>query len=127
MEILKITARKDTPYVFFDSETGILEISGKSLPEDAVKFYAPLVSWIEEYIKSPKSTTVLNLKFIYINTASSKKVIEMISILVKSKSIDKELKINWYYKKDDEEQREEGEDYSDMVNYPFNFIENVRF
>jgi hypothetical protein len=126
MDNLKITARKDTPYVSFDSESGILEISGKSLPEDAVKFYAPLVSWVEDYLKSSNSTTVLNLKFIYINTASSKKVIEIINILVKSNAADKDLKINWYYKKDDEEQREEGEDYSDMVNYPFNFIENVR-
>jgi len=127
MEKLKINARKDTPYVLFDEETGIFEISGKSLPEDAVKFYSPIINWIEEYIKSPKDPTVVNFKFMYINTASSKKVIEIISLFVRIKSVKKELRINWHYKRDDEEQREEGEDYSDIVNYPFNFIEYTRF
>ncbi len=127
MDILKINARKDTPYILFDEETGIFEISGKSLPEDAIRFYAPVIAWIEEYVKSPKAITTLNLKFWYINTASSKKVIEMINILVRSKLPSSELNINWYYKRDDEEQREEGEDYSEMVNYPFNIIEYRRF
>jgi len=126
MEKLKINARKDTPFIFFDAETGILEISGKSLPEDAIRFYAPVIDWINEYIKKPKNKTVINFKFLYINTASSKKLIEIINILVANKISDNELQINWYFKRDDEEQREEGEDYSEMVNYPFNFIEYYR-
>jgi hypothetical protein len=127
MDILKINGRKDTPYVCFDEETGIFEISGRSLPEDAIKFYSPILKWIEEYVRSPRVVNTLNFKFMYINTASSKKVIEIISLFVKHISPPKQLNINWYYKRDDEEQREEGEDYSEMVNYPFNFIEYVKF
>lgn len=127
MEKLKIPARLDTPYVFFDEETGVFEVSGKSLPEDALKFYKPILLWIEEYMRSPRDLTILNLKFVYINTASSKMVIEIINAFVKNKHPKKELRINWYYKREDEEQREEGEDYSEMVKYPFNFIDYVRF
>ncbi len=127
MENLKVNARKDTPYVLLDVEIGVLEIAGKSLPEDANKFYAPIITAIEEYIKSPQETTTLNLRFLYINTASSKKVIEILNLFIKNKSPEKKLVINWFYKRDDEDQFEEGKDYSDMVNHPFNYIEYVRF
>jgi len=127
MEKLIISAKVDTPYVCFDEITGVFEISGKSLPEDALKFYKPVLSWIEEYMRSPRDLTTLDLKFVYVNTASSKMVIEIINLFVKSKHPKKELRINWHYKREDEEQREEGEDYSEMVNYPFNFVEYIKF
>jgi len=127
MEKLMIAAKIDTPYVNFDELSGEFEISGKSLPEDALKFYKPILLWIEEYMRSPREITTLNLKFIYVNTSSSKMVIEIINTFVKNKHPKKELRINWFYKKDDEEQLEEGEDFSQMVNYPFNFIEYVKY
>jgi len=122
MDRLKINERKDTPYVLFNIETGIFEISGKSLPEDAGVFFSPILAWVNEYIKTPCDTTTINLKFIYINTASSKKILEIIDLFVKNKLPQKKLIINWYYKIDDEEQREEGEDFADLVNYPFNLL-----
>ncbi len=127
MENLIIAAKHDTPYVNFNQTTGNFEITGKSLPEDALKFYKPILLWIEEYMRSPRDLTILNLKFVYVNTASSKMVIEIINLFVKHKQPKKELRINWHYKRDDEEQLEEGEDYSEMVNYPFNFVEYTKF
>ncbi len=127
MEKLTIPAKVDTPYVCFDEISGIFEISGKSLPEDALKFYKPIMIWIEEYMRSPRDLTILNLKFVYVNTASSKMVIEILNLFVKSKPPKKELRINWHFKREDEEQLEEGENYSEMVNYPFNYIEYTKF
>jgi hypothetical protein len=127
MDNLLIPAKVDTPYVCFDELTGVFEISGKSLPEDSVRFYRPVLTWVEEYMRSPRDITTLNLKFVYINTSSSKMVIEIISLFVKNKQPRKELRINWHYKKDDDEQREEGEEYSDLVKYPFNLVEYIKF
>ena len=122
MDNLKINERKDTPYILFNIDTGIFEISGKSLPEDANIFFSPIIAWVTAYVKASKDITTLNLKFVYINTASSKKILEIVDLFVKNKKPKNELIINWFYKIEDEEQREEGEDYADMVNYPFKLI-----
>ena len=47
MEILKIESTEDNPRIVLDRESNILEISGRSLPEDVKTFYEPMMSWIE--------------------------------------------------------------------------------
>lgn len=123
MNRLLINSQIDTPLVNFNFNTGVLEISGKSLPEDVNKFYNPIEQWLIDYFKSPKDLTTLNLKFFYLNSSSSKKILEIIKICIDEKPIEKQLVINWYYKKDDDEQLEEGQCFSEMLFYPFNFIE----
>ena len=41
-ETLLLEQTEYTPKVVFDAETGTLELSGRSLPEDTVLFYDPL-------------------------------------------------------------------------------------
>ena len=53
MELLKIESSEDNPRIVLDRESNILEISGRSLPEDVNTFYEPMMSWIEEYAKDP--------------------------------------------------------------------------
>jgi hypothetical protein len=63
MEILKIESTEDSPQIVLDRESNILEISGRSLPEDVNTFYEPTMSWIEEYAKDPLDVTVFSFKF----------------------------------------------------------------
>ena len=35
-------------------KAGIMEIKGRSIPENSIEFYKPLVDWLDEYAKSPK-------------------------------------------------------------------------
>ena len=41
-----------TPSVAFDF-TGILEIKGKSIPENSLEFYRPVFEWLDLYSQSP--------------------------------------------------------------------------
>ena len=52
MDSLKIQGNHEVPDVSFES-FGLLQISGKSLPEDANEFYMPLRNWVTEYAKQP--------------------------------------------------------------------------
>lgn len=58
----------------------------------------------------------------YLNTSSSKSLME---ILKRFEAINKpnEVIINWHYEKCDEDIMEIGQDYQDIMNRPFNFIE----
>src|SRR5687767_1036366 len=98
MEILKIDAKYDTPKVILDKSNNVFEITGRSIPEDATEFYAPVLKWIEDYSKSPNKNTCFVFKLDYINTSSSR-VIQ--NILLSLKPIGG-MKIEWLYKEDDQ-------------------------
>ena len=119
MELINIAATDETPKVVLDAEKGILEFSGKSLPEDVTVFYNPILKWLEEYAAAPKNPTILVLKMDYFNTASSKLILD---ILMKLEEIHEEhscVKVEWHHLEDDEDMQEAGEEFADIVEIPF--------
>ncbi|MFN3556752.1 MAG: DUF1987 domain-containing protein [Bacteroidales bacterium] len=119
MEVIKIKGTEDTPNVILDAESNIIEFSGRSLPEDVVTFYAPVLQWIEEYAKSPNPKTEVIFRLEYFNTASSKILLD---ILLKFEDIlneGNEVVVQWYFQEDDEDMQEAGEEYSEIVDIPF--------
>jgi hypothetical protein len=123
MKIFKMTAKEYTPYVLLDAKKGLIEVSGRSFPEDANRFYKPILNWIEEYLTTPNSITQLNFRFTYFNTASSKKILELIKKISVLKKTDNKLLINWYYEEGEEDMLGAGNDFSSVVDVPFKFIE----
>jgi len=119
MEVIKIKGTDDTPNVILDAQSNIIEFSGRSLPEDVVTFYAPVLQWIEEYAKSANAKTEVIFRLEYFNTASSKILLD---ILLKFEDIHndgKEVVVQWYFQEDDEDMQEAGEEYSEIVDVPF--------
>lgn len=119
MEVIKIKGTDDTPNVILDAESKIIEFSGRSLPEDVVTFYAPVLNWIEEYAKTPNSRTEVIFRLEYFNTASSKILLD---ILLKFEDIHNngnEVIVQWYFQEDDEDMEEAGQEYSEIVDIPF--------
>ena len=78
METLRLEATDDLPCVMFNFFKGIFEISKRSLPENAVVFYDPLVNSILEYMKTPNEETTVTFHFDYISTSSTKQIMKMI-------------------------------------------------
>ena len=117
MEILNIEATEDTPKIVLDKQNGIFEISGRSLPEDSAEFYGPVLEWIEKYTASPNSATVFSFKLEYFNTASSKLILDILSALEDIKG----TKVDWYFHDEDEDMEEAGQEFSELVEIPFEF------
>ncbi|MBS1234075.1 MAG: hypothetical protein H6R34_639, partial [Bacteroidetes bacterium] len=72
MEPINIEGTPKTPSVKFDKESGVMEIKGRSIPENSIEFYKPLVDWLEDYAKSPLKRTQVDVQLEYFNTSSSK-------------------------------------------------------
>ncbi|MEA3316747.1 MAG: DUF1987 domain-containing protein [Bacteroidota bacterium] len=125
MESISIEGTPKTPTIKFDAETGVVEIKGRSIPENSIEFYKPLVEWLEEYIENPKKTTVVNIQLEYFNTSSSKCILDVFKKLEAIKKARNEVIINWYYEEDDEDMLEAGEDYESIIRVPFKMIEVV--
>ena len=52
-EPLNIVKQEDTPSVILDKEQGLFEIGHRSLPENAIAFYEPILNWLNEYKSAP--------------------------------------------------------------------------
>ena len=112
-----------TPLINFDPSTGNFELNGKSIPENSILFYKPLFEWLENYIQSPSSKTVLNIQLAYFNTSSSKCIVDLFKKLeLISKNNKGVAEINWMYDEADEDMLEAGEDYKSIIKIPFNLI-----
>ncbi len=125
MESIFIEGTQKTPSVKFDCKTGIIEIKGRSIPENSIEFYKPLVDWLEEYAKKPVDKTQVNVQLEYFNTSSSKCILDVFKKLEVIHKAKHDVVINWYYEEDDEDMLEAGEDYESIIRVPFKMIEIV--
>lgn len=122
MDTIKIMGTDDTPTVILDAENEVFEISGRSLPEDVTAFYDPILNWLEDYSGSPCTKTVFTFKLVYFNTASSKLLLDILMKLEQLSEDGNDVLVRWYYPEDDEDMQEAGEEYSDIVDVPFEAV-----
>lgn len=119
METIKIKASDDTPNVTLDPANELFEISGRSLPEDVAAFYQPILDWLDEYANSPCKQTAFAFKLVYFNTASSKLLLDVMLKLEEIHEAGHDVVVKWFYPDDDEDMKEAGEEYADIVDIPF--------
>lgn len=119
METIKIQGTEDTPKIILDAENEIMEISGRSLPEDVAVFYEPVLNWLKEYGENPNEHTIFHFRLTYFNTASSKLLLDILMILEELKEKGNDVLIKWHYPEEDEDMEEAGDEYADIVDVPF--------
>ena len=122
MEALDIRATNDTPKVLLDPGNDVFEISGRSLPEDVVSFYQPVLDWLDEYKYTPNEITEFVFKYIYFNTATSKLIQDILIKLEEISEEGNEVRVIWYYEEDDEDMLDLGEEFSENIDIPFEII-----
>jgi hypothetical protein len=122
MDILKIEGTDDTPQIVLDPN-GSFEISGRSMPEDVAHFYQPVFSWLETYLENPAPKTEVHFRMHYFNTASSKMLMDVMIKLEEIKDTGPEINIYWHFPSGDDDMKEAGEEYADMIEIPFQIIE----
>ncbi len=123
MSSLQVEGTPKTPHINFDGETGLLEIRGRSIPENSIDFYKPLIDWIDKYGRSPLQKTALHVQLEYFNTSSSKCILDVFKKLEAIRAAGNEVTVLWHYEQDDEDMLEAGEDYAGIINVPFKMIQ----
>lgn len=117
-------ATRTTPGIDINLEqgSGHIKLSGRSSPENSVQFYSPVM---EALRMNHANLTELNVdvRLEYFNTSSSKCLYDIFKNLKQIEQQKIELNINWYYEPMDEDMFEAGEDYSELLDLEFNFIE----
>jgi hypothetical protein len=121
MKKISIEPSTKTPTVIMDPEQGLVEIKGRSIPENSVEFYKPVMEWLDEYSNNSTatSTTNVNIQLEYFNTSSSKCILDIFKKLELIHKKSNNIVINWFYEEDDEDMQEAGEDYQAIIKVPF--------
>ncbi len=122
MEKYSIEGTPKTPSINFDLNGGILEVKGRSIPENSIEFYKPLVDALDKYASNAKPATTVNVQLEYFNTSSSKCILDVFKKLEGINKGGSAVTINWHYEEDDEDMLEAGEDYQAIINVPFKMI-----
>jgi hypothetical protein len=98
---------RETPSINFNFSTGVLAIGDESLPEDPKVFYKPIIEKLEEYLATSPQKVVFEMKMVYFNTSSSKKLMDIFELFLKYPEVDTIIK--WYYA--DEDMKDDGDDF----------------
>ncbi|MFP4620547.1 MAG: DUF1987 domain-containing protein [Bacteroidales bacterium] len=123
MENLNIAETIKTPGVYFDAHSGVLKINGRAIPENPEDFFSNIFEWLFDYFKNPMKETVVHIQLEYINSGSSKFILEFFHILEEKHQNGHYSKVNWYYEEDDEAVYELGKHYQSLLKMPFELIE----
>lgn len=124
MENFILEGTPKSPRVEFNAATGVLLISGRSIPENAREFYRPMIDWLEKYTSNSKQRTEFDICLEYFNTSSSKALFDLFktaeNLHVSGKSA---VTVKWKYENDDWEMRDAGLEYSRIIQIPVEMIE----
>lgn len=123
-QLRKISLEKkpDTPKIEMNAQDGLLEITGRSLPENAELFYEPVLEWINSYTELAPERTVLKIDLEYFNSSSVKQVLMILVKLEELSRSGKEVLVVWNYNEDDELMEMKGRELESIVELPFDLV-----
>jgi hypothetical protein len=108
---------KNCPGIFYYPGNNMLEITGRSIPENPELIFRKLDVWINSHFEKNQALSV-NISLEYINSGSSKYLYEILKKLTLQANSGKKVVLKWLYEEDDEAMLELGEHYRDTAGIP---------
>ncbi len=115
--MLYIEKTINTPKVKFDN--GVLVISGRCIPENAILFFEPLFKYIVEYSLNPLPLTTVNIFMEYSNSSTNRSLMTIFTLFEKFFESGNKIDINWYFEAGDEFMMDLGNDFKSILKMPF--------
>lgn len=122
MEPVYRTKTQDTPDVILDRDKNKFYFAGRSLSENPVEFYLPLVRWFDQYLEQPVEKTVVEFQFEYYNSSSARILANILGKLENLHKSGSRVEIHWYYKVNDKDMLESGQRYAEAFALPFYYF-----
>ncbi len=135
MRIIDLEKSEKTPEIILDSNKRVLSIRGNCLPENIRNLSREVLEKLEVYYKenitasaSERDKSVFRVIFRlgYFNSASAKFIADVIILSADYAKKGCNLKIYWYYDEDDHDMLEAGEEMSQLVSVPMEFVAVVK-
>lgn len=114
-----------TPEIRFDPTAGRFFIGGNSYPENSLKFYGPVLQWVQAWANrhTPTSETlVVEVRLEYFNTSTAKVLLDLFRLFESLYERGQPIQIRWIYLAEDTEMEDAGIDYQAAVKVPFELV-----
>jgi hypothetical protein len=131
MNRLSIEGTEDSPTIILDAKANSFIFSGESRPENTAAFYAPVIRWLfefEAYLldrrenEQPIPAIRFIFRFEYFNSTSAKYIMDILKRLQSLHQLKYPLTIEWQYVAYDEDMLEAGQEWSKLIDAPFEFV-----
>jgi len=131
MEKIRLEATEKSPGIFFDPQDKTFEMEGNSRPENVRDFFIPVIEKLrknlDEFMNreealTPEHPLKCTFKLEYFNSSSAKFISDMLVIIGNYNKKGLPVKLYWYFKEGDEDMLEVGEDFSEMIDMPFQMV-----
>lgn len=118
MEAFVREKTKSTPLIHLDPSQGRLHIQGESYPENAAKFYSPMLEWLQGYLDQLDQDSVhVDIELIYFNSSSSKVFMNFFDMLEEAAARGVSVTVQWKYHEDNDTALECGEEFQEDLEY----------
>lgn len=123
MEPFVLSATEHTPAIRLDPAQGLMEIRGRSIPENADRFFTPLHGIVEQYATAPQATSLLRVELTYFNSSTAKYLLDLFrqweDLHASGRS---QVRMEWLHARHDADMAEAGEDYRALLEFPVKLI-----
>lgn len=121
--IITIDPSEDTPTVIMDPNKPEIVLKGSSFPEDAIQFYSPIITWLNDIGDKLNKPLVCEFNYSILSSASNKMVFEILLKLEKLAEKGKDVRVKWMYSGYDEDMYDEGRGFKESMKLKFDLIE----
>ena len=106
-----------TPEILLNASTGKCSITGESYLEEPFPLYDAVLDWLTKFVSSSDKSLELNIQLTYINSTSSRAILDLFRGISQLKKTHNRIQVNWRYPSEDEDDfneiKEEGEEFID--------------
>lgn len=118
LDRIEIDETKLTPRVLLDLDKGYMLIRGSSYSEDPFEVYQKILDWIDERLAPADCEVICDMGFDFINSSSHKYISHILLRLQKIYMEGRPVTVNWLYEEYDEDMKELGADFVDIMSVP---------
>ncbi len=112
----------DEPELLIDQEKCYIKIDGSSYPEDVIEVYGDFLLDLAHLKVAPSDEFTCDFRFDILSSTSMRILHEIFTLFEDFLEMGKVVTINWYYDPDDEDMRDVGHTFSEILNLKFNII-----
>jgi hypothetical protein len=121
-----IPATETTPEVILDPVNFRIEVAGHSVCVTPRIYFDPILKWIECLKSAAPQRIQVHIHLDYFNTYSSKIILEIFFRVRKYAIMGWSVTFFWYYAPDDDDLRETGENYAEILACDFRVVERAK-
>ena len=122
-DTLILKGDRQTPSINFNCLPGQFKLSGRSLPENSIECYGPVIDWLQNYLCSTIDPILLEIKLDYFNSGSLKQLYKLFLLIENFSKSGNEGSIIWKYAKTDVLMEQKGREFKQFLDLPFTLVE----